>query len=118
VKVTITRSPPLGEVSTLTAIIVPQLGRNLPYIVTFALFTILALPTALVDNLGGLLFLRLLLGFFGSPCLANGGASMQDMYSLLYLPYSLTFWVAACFAGPALGPLLSGFSVYAENWRW
>ncbi|KAH6866593.1 multidrug transporter [Alternaria rosae] len=97
---------------------VPQLGRNIPYITTFALFTILTLPTALVDNLGGLLFLRFLLGFFGSPCLANGGATMQDLYSLLHIPYGLAFWTAAAFAGPALGPLLSGFSVYAENWRW
>jgi len=99
-------------------ITVPQLGRNIPYITTFALFTILTLPTALVDNLDGFLFLRFLLGFFGSPCLANGGATMQDLYSLLHIPYGLAFWTAAAFAGPALGPLLSGFSVYAENWRW
>lgn len=57
-------------------LVVPQSGGNMPYIVTFALFTILALPTALVDNLGGLLFPRFLLGLFGSPCLANGGASL------------------------------------------
>ena len=43
---------------------------------------------------------------------------MQDLYALLQLPYGLAFWTAAAFAGPALGPLLSGFSVYAENWRW
>ncbi|KAF2271005.1 putative caffeine resistance protein 5 [Lojkania enalia] len=97
---------------------VPQYGRNIPYITTFAIFTILALPTSLVDNLGGLLVLRFLLGLFGSPCLANGGASMGDMYSLLYLPYSVAMWVSAAFAGPALGPLLSGYAVYAENWRW
>ncbi|ORY09251.1 multidrug transporter [Clohesyomyces aquaticus] len=97
---------------------VPQFGRNMPYIITFALFVILSVPLSLVDNLGGLLVLRYLLGLFGSPCLANGGASMGDMYSLLYLPYSVAIWVSAAFAAPALGPLLSGFSVYAENWRW
>ncbi|OAG06220.1 multidrug transporter [Paraphaeosphaeria sporulosa] len=97
---------------------VPTFGRNIPYITTFALFTTLALPAALVDNLGGLLVLRFFLGFFGSPCLANGGASMGDMFSLLYLPYAMAFWVSAAFAAPALGPLLSGFAVYAENWRW
>lgn len=59
-----------------TPILVPVFGRNVPYISTFFIFVILALPTALVDNLGGLLVLRFLLGFFGSPCLANGGASM------------------------------------------
>jgi len=60
---------------------VPQLGRNIPYITTFAVFIILALPTALVDNLGGLLVLRFFLGFFGSPCLANGGATIGVRYS-------------------------------------
>jgi len=59
---------------------VPQLGRNIPYITTFAVFIILALPTALVDNLGGLLVLRFFLGFFGSPCLANGGATIGVRY--------------------------------------
>ena len=58
---------------------IPAFGRNLPYIVTFSIFVILCVPTALVNNIGGLLFLRFLQGFFGSPCLANGGASMQDM---------------------------------------
>ncbi|KAI4918497.1 hypothetical protein J4E90_002881 [Alternaria incomplexa] len=75
---------------------VPQLGRNIPYITTFALFTILTLPTALVDNLGGFLFLRFLLGFFGSPCLANGGATMQDLsqWELLWMaaPVFLLFF--------------------------
>ncbi|KAK5020134.1 hypothetical protein LTR16_001358, partial [Cryomyces antarcticus] len=96
----------------------PAFGRNVSYVATFAIYIILCVPTALVNNLGGLLVLRFLLGFFGSPCLATGGASMQDMYSLLYLPYSVALWVSAAFAAPAVGPLLSGFSVVAKNWRW
>jgi DHA1 family multidrug resistance protein-like MFS transporter len=40
------------------------------------------------------------------------------MYGLLKLPYALTAWVAAAFSAPALGPLLSGFSVVAKGWRW
>ncbi|KAH7094278.1 multidrug transporter [Paraphoma chrysanthemicola] len=96
---------------------VPQFGRNIPYVATFALYVILAVPASLVDNFGGLMVLRFLLGLFGSPCLASGGASMGDLYSLLYLPYPLALWVVAAFAAPALGPLLSGFSVPALNWR-
>src|SRR5437016_4742293 len=83
-----------------------------------ALFTIISLPTAMVDNFAGLLVLRFLQGFFGSPSLANGAASLQDMYSFLYLPYALVAWVAAAFCGPALGPLLSGFAVMEKGWRW
>ncbi|KAF6238436.1 hypothetical protein HO173_003403 [Letharia columbiana] len=30
----------------------------------------------------------------------------------------MTFWAAAATSGPALGPLVSGFSVPPENWRW
>lgn len=97
---------------------VPAFGRNIPYVATFAIFVILTVPTSLVDNFGGLVTLRFLLGLFGSPCLANGGATMGDIYSMLYVPYPLAMWVVAAFAAPALGPLLSGFSVYAENWRW
>ncbi|KAL9078472.1 MAG: hypothetical protein Q9157_002593 [Trypethelium eluteriae] len=97
---------------------IPLFGRNVPYMTSFALFVILAVPTALVDNYAGLLVLRFLTGFMGSPCLATGGATMQDLYSLLKLPYALTTWVAAAFCAPALGPLLSGFAVTAEGWRW
>lgn len=97
---------------------IPSIGRNPPYMITMAIFVILCVPAALVKNFAGLLVLRFLLGFFGSPCLATGGASLQDMYSLIKLPYVLCIWAFAATCGPALGPLISGFSVAAENWRW
>ncbi|KAI4191750.1 MAG: hypothetical protein LQ346_004634, partial [Caloplaca aetnensis] len=97
---------------------IPIIGRNPIYLSTFALFVILSIPTALAKSFAGLLVLRFLQGFLGSPCLATGGATMQDMYSLLKLPYALTFWVSAAYCGPALGPLLSGFAVPVKGWRW
>jgi MFS transporter, DHA1 family, multidrug resistance protein len=96
----------------------PLIGRNPPYMLTFAIYVILLVPTALVDNFPGLIVLRFLAGFFGSPCLATGGASLQDMFSLIKLPYVLSLWALAATCGPALGPIISGFSVTAENWRW
>ncbi|PIA91665.1 Caffeine resistance protein 5 [Cercospora beticola] len=97
---------------------IPSIGRNPPYMITMAIFVILCVPAALVQNFAGLLVLRFLQGFFGSPCLATGGASLQDMYSLIKLPYVLCIWAFAAACGPALGPLISGFSVAAEDWRW
>ncbi|CAG7939666.1 unnamed protein product [Penicillium nalgiovense] len=97
---------------------VPLYGRNIPYITSFVIFVILCVPTALVDNYAGFMVLRLLQGFFGSPCLASGGASMGDMYSDIYLPLGLTSWVAAAYGGPALGPVLSVFSIAKKGWRW
>lgn len=97
---------------------IPIIGRNPPYMVSYAIFVILLVPTALVDNFAGLIVLRFLQGFFGSPCLATGGATLQDIYSLIKLPYVLSLWAFAATCGPALGPIISGFSVQAENWRW
>ncbi|KAJ6031676.1 major facilitator superfamily domain-containing protein [Penicillium herquei] len=97
---------------------IPIIGRNPVYIITMFLFVIISIPTALVGNFPGLMVLRFLQGFFGSPCLASGGASIGDMYSLHALPYAMMAWVAAAYCGPALGPLLSGFAVPVEGWRW
>lgn len=97
---------------------IPIIGRNPVYIITFGIFVILGIPTAVVDNFGGLLVLRFLQGFFGSPCLANGGASMGDIFNLIKLPYGLTMWAAFATLGPALGPVISGFSVPVKGWRW
>ncbi|CAI7588587.1 unnamed protein product [Penicillium glandicola] len=97
---------------------IPVIGRNPVYIVTMFLFVIISIPTALVGNFPGLMVLRFLQGFFGSPCLASGGASIGDMYSLMSLPYAMMAWVSAAYCGPALGPLLSGFAVPVKGWRW
>ncbi|KAF2868490.1 benomyl/methotrexate resistance protein [Massariosphaeria phaeospora] len=97
---------------------IPIIGRNPPYMISYAIFVVLTIPTALVDNFSGLIALRFLQGFFGSPCLATGGATLQDMYSLIKLPYVLSLWAFAATCGPALGPIISGFSVQAKNWRW
>ena len=114
---------------------IPLFGRNAVYAPTFFLFVILSIPTAVVDNYAGLLVLRFLTGVFASPCLANGGATIGDMFSLLELPVYLSTWTAACFWGPALGkalamtmymdlrltkpgPVVAGFAVQAKGWRW
>jgi DHA1 family multidrug resistance protein-like MFS transporter len=97
---------------------IPIVGRNPVYIFTFVLFFALSFPTAVVNDFSGLLALRFFQGFFGSPALANGGATFSDMYSLLYVPYQLSWWVFAAWGGPALGPLMAGFAVPAKNWHW
>ena len=97
---------------------IPIIGRNPPYIISYAIFVILCVPTALADDFNTLVALRFLQGFFGSPCLATGGATLQDIYSLLQLPYVLSLWALAATCGPAIGPIISGFSVTAMNWRW
>ena len=42
----------------------------------------------------------------------------EIQYSPLEIPYVMSLWIASSYCGPALGPLISGFAVTAEGWRW
>ncbi|KAL4802570.1 MFS general substrate transporter [Aspergillus unguis] len=97
---------------------IPAVGRTLPYITTYIIFVILCVPMSLVDNIAGILVLRFLLGFFGSPCLATAGASYGDFYGPIAMPYVIALWGGGATLGPALGPLVAGFAVQAKGWRW
>lgn len=97
---------------------IPRIGRNPIYIATYIVFVALCVATSLVEDFGGLIVLRFLLGFFGSPCLATGGASLGDMYAPTKMPYAIAFWAGAATLGPALGPVVSAFAVAAKGWKW
>jgi MFS transporter, DHA1 family, multidrug resistance protein len=50
--------------------------------------------------------------------LANGGASIGDIFGFIELPIYLASWTVGAFNGPAIGPVISGFAVQAKGWRW
>lgn len=97
---------------------VPQIGRMPIYIFTLAVFALLQIPTALATNYGMLMAFRFLTGFFGSPILATGGATVADMYVPKKRAYGMTLWGVFAASAPSLGPLLGSFSAYFEGWRW
>jgi len=97
---------------------IPHIGRTLPYIVCLFLFTVLQVPTALVTNFAGFAILRFLAGFVGSPPLATGGASIQDMYTPHKVPYAMGLWGLSAASAPALAPIVASFAVEAKGWRW
>jgi DHA1 family multidrug resistance protein-like MFS transporter len=90
---------------------IPQIGRNPVYLITLALFVALQVPTALATNFGMLLAFRFITGFFGSPVLATGGASLADMYAPSKRAYAMSIWGISAICGPTLGPLVAGFAV-------
>ncbi|PYI31745.1 MFS general substrate transporter [Aspergillus indologenus CBS 114.80] len=97
---------------------IPSVGRSVVYVSSFAVFIAVTVGAASVDNFGAFVFLRSLQGFFGSPCLANGAASMYDMFDETQYPYALGLWTAAAYCGPALGPLLTDHLVHQLSWHW
>ncbi|KAK3672685.1 GTPase-activating protein [Recurvomyces mirabilis] len=105
---------------------IPQVGRNPIYIGTLAVFVLFQVPTALSVNFGMLLAFRFLTGFFGSPVLATGGASLADMYAPKKRAYAMAIWGIFAVSGPVLGPLVGGFAVeygfieggFTAPWTW
>jgi MFS transporter, DHA1 family, multidrug resistance protein len=105
---------------------IPQVGRNPIYIGTLVIFVAFQAPTALAKNFGMLLAFRFLTGFFGSPVLATGGASIADIYPPRKRAYAISIWGIAAVCGPTLGPLVGGFSAqygfveggFTAKWTW
>lgn len=97
---------------------IPQIGRLWVYIITLFIFVVFQIPTALASNFGMLLAFRFLTGFFGSPALATGGATIADMYRPQKQAYGLAVWGIGAVCGPVIGPLVGGFAVEAHGWTW
>jgi DHA1 family multidrug resistance protein-like MFS transporter len=97
---------------------IPSVGRNPPYIISFGIFVIISICLAVLDNFPAIVVLRFFQGFFGSPCLATGGATIYDIYSVSASLYGIAFWVACIYCGPAIGPLLGTQAVKNLNWHW
>ena len=96
---------------------IPAVGRNAPYIITFFVFVVLCVPTTLINNFGGLLALRFLLGFFGSPCLATGGASYGDFYGARAMPYVIALWGGGATLGPVRASPADSSSLFSLGVR-
>lgn len=96
---------------------IPAIGRNPPYAFSGMLFIILCVPMSLVDNYPGLIVLRFLLGFMGSPCLATSGASLADMWSGTSFTIAVGAWTFIATCAPAAGPAISSFAIEHLAWR-
>ena len=97
---------------------VPQVGRNPVYIGTLAIFVLFQLPIVYATNIETVLVFRFLASFFGSPAMALGGATVNDMYLPLKRTYGLGLWELSTWIGPTLGPLVGGFVIETMGWRW
>lgn len=97
---------------------IPAIGRNPPYVISLAFFILVSGIAVAVDNVPGFLVLRFLQGFFGSPCLATGAASLTDITEIVNIPYGLWIWGTCAVTAPAVAPCIAGFSIMANGWKW
>lgn len=101
-------------------------GRRRLYLVCFAMFALLQIPSALSPNIETLIAMRTLSGFFGSVGIANGGGTISDMFVPKERASVFGWYLLGPLLGPTLGPLLGGLIVQRagglvaneEGWRW
>lgn len=97
---------------------IPTIGRNSIYFYTILAFVLLQLPTGFAVDMPMFLVFRLVTGFFGSPCLATGGATLTDTIDPARVAYAITIWGSFGICGPVFGPIIGGFVAPAKGWRW
>lgn len=95
-----------------------RFGRSPIYFFTLFFFFVFQIPIALSSSITEMCILRFISGFFASPALATGGASIGDLLAIPYIPVGLCAWAGAAVCGPSLGPLIGAALVEAGGWRW
>ncbi|EXL42752.1 hypothetical protein FOCG_15197 [Fusarium oxysporum f. sp. radicis-lycopersici 26381] len=102
----------------LTGPLSEHYGRRLIYLVSWSMFVIWTIPSALAQNMLTLIITRFFNGFFGSAFLSVAGGTVGDIFSRDQLQRPMVLVSLAPFIGPSIGPLLGGFINSYLHWRW
>ncbi|KDN67199.1 putative major facilitator superfamily transporter [Colletotrichum sublineola] len=93
-------------------------GRQLMFFISYGLLTAFTAGGAGANSIATVLVLRFFAGSFGSSPLSNSGGVITDIFPDSERGLAVCFFSAAPFLGPTLGPILGGFFVTANGWRW
>ncbi|KAI0320373.1 major facilitator superfamily domain-containing protein [Amylostereum chailletii] len=96
-----------------------QMGRRPVFLFTFFCYTGFQVGCALSKNTASILIFRLLGGIFAAAPLTNSGGLVSDIWDVKTRGTAMVLFALAPFAGPALGPVCSGWmSIAGVSWRW
>ncbi|KAJ0160849.1 putative drug/proton antiporter YHK8 [Colletotrichum tanaceti] len=93
-------------------------GRRPIYIVSWSMYVIWIIPSAVAKNIATMIVARFLDGLSGSAFLAVSGGTVSDLFTRHELQAPMLMYSLAPFIGPCIGPLIGGFVNYNANWRW
>ncbi|KAF2274613.1 MFS general substrate transporter [Westerdykella ornata] len=93
-------------------------GRKWPTIISFAMFNIFSIASAVSPTFAALVIFRWLVGVGGSCALAVVGGICADIYhDPRARGRSMAYFMAATTFGPIMGPPVSGF-IAKVSWSW
>ncbi|KAK2029253.1 major facilitator superfamily transporter [Colletotrichum zoysiae] len=93
-------------------------GRRPIYIVSWTMYVIWLIPSAVAHNIATMIVARFIDGLSGSAFLAVSGGTVSDLFARHELQAPMLMYSLAPFIGPCIGPLMGGFINYHANWRW
>lgn len=93
-------------------------GRRWIFYGTYICYVIFTFLCAFTPTFGGLLVGRFLTGTFASAALSNVPGVLADLWPPIERGNALCVFSIMTFAGPALGPVVSGFLELTKDWRW
>lgn len=93
-------------------------GRRPIYLVSWTMFLIWIIPSAVARNAETMIVVRFFDGFAGSSFLSVAGGTVNDVFRREAIQAPMTIISLSPFIGPSLGPLIGGFINSNAHWRW
>jgi MFS family permease len=87
-------------------------------LITYSMFLLLMVPTALSQTFVGILLPRFFAGIFASAALTNASRTVSDITRPRYLALAFGIYSIGPINGPVLGPIIENFVVQYLGWRW
>jgi len=81
-------------------------------------FTITSALCGIAENIGMMVFFRVLQGVFGAALVPLSQAILTDIYPIEQRGKAMAIWGTGITVGPILGPTLGGYLTEYFSWRW
>jgi DHA2 family multidrug resistance protein len=95
-----------------------RFGRKRLFVICCAGFTFASLLCASSQDIGSMVFARLLQGAFGAALVPLSQSVMLDAYPAEQRGQAMAIWGMGVMLGPILGPALGGFLTDRYSWHW
>ena len=93
-------------------------GRRPIYCVSFILFLVWLVPSAVSKNTETMIIARFFQGLSGAAFLSVSGGTVSDLFNPDEMAAPMTIFTLSPFIGPCFGPLIGGFINSFTSWRW
>src|SRR5438270_9230119 len=106
-----------GAVIPMTGWATDRFGTKRLYLITIALFTVASMACGIAQNLGELIFFRVLQGIGGGMMMPIGMTIIMQAVGPQQMGRMMGIFGVPMLLAPALGPVLGGWFVQDFSWR-